>query len=125
MYKQFYFQIFIIIFAWFLISTTNGKLVPCSVSLESEVCFLVDDYVATGIEKYLEFFLQICHRRNKFLKLFQLFFFLIFVQNNSFLDLLDSKMSRFDFESKILQMFVTLRALTLKHKWDILKMNNL
>ena len=40
-------------FAWFLISTANGKLVPCSVSLESEVCFLVDDYVPTGIEKYL------------------------------------------------------------------------
>ena len=40
-------------FAWFLISTTNGKLEPCSVSLESEVCFLIDDYVPTGIEKYL------------------------------------------------------------------------
>ena len=51
--KQHYFHLSIVTFAWFLISTTNGELVPCSVSLESEVCFLVEDYVPTGIEKYL------------------------------------------------------------------------
>ena len=51
MYKQYYFHLSTVIFAWFLISTTIGELVPCSVSLESEVCFLVDDYVPTGIEK--------------------------------------------------------------------------
>ena len=58
MYKQYHFHLSNVIFAWFLISTTNGELVPCSVSLESEVCFLVEDYVPTGTEKYLYFFLQ-------------------------------------------------------------------
>ena len=51
MYPNLYFESFIIIFAWFLISETNGKLVPCSASVESKVCFLIDDYVTTGIEK--------------------------------------------------------------------------
>ena len=55
MYKKLYFAIFIISFALYLISTTNGKLVKCNVSVESKVCFLVDDYVTTGIEKYLDF----------------------------------------------------------------------
>ena len=53
MYKQYHFHLSTVIFAWFLISTTNGELVPCGVSLESEVCFIVEDYVPTGIEKYL------------------------------------------------------------------------
>ena len=52
------FEFFIIIFALFLISETNGKIVPCNVSVESKVCFLVDDYVTTGIEKLL-FFLEV------------------------------------------------------------------
>ena len=50
MYKKLYVAIFIISFALYLISTTNGKLVQCNVSVESKVCFLVDDYVTTGIE---------------------------------------------------------------------------
>ena len=45
------FESLIIIFAWFLFPTTNGKLVPCNVSVESKVCFIVNDYVTTGIEK--------------------------------------------------------------------------
>ena len=43
---------FLIIFAWFLFSTTDGELiVPCNVSVESEVRFIVNIYVITGIEK--------------------------------------------------------------------------
>ena len=51
MYTNLHFEFFIIIFALYLISETNGKIVPCNVSVESKVCFLVDDYVTTGIEK--------------------------------------------------------------------------
>ena len=51
MYSNLHFESFIIMFALFLISETNGKIVPCNVSVESKVCFLVDDYVTTGIEK--------------------------------------------------------------------------
>ena len=51
MYRKLYLECFIIIFASFLISTTIGKLVPCNVSVKSKLCFLVDDYVTTSIEK--------------------------------------------------------------------------
>ena len=51
MYTNLRFEFFIIIFALYLISETNGKIVPCNVSVESKVCFLVDDYVTTSIEK--------------------------------------------------------------------------
>ena len=51
MCSNLHFESFIIILALFLISETNGKIVPCNVSVESKVCFLVDDYVTTGIEK--------------------------------------------------------------------------
>ena len=54
MYRKSYFESSIIIFAWFLFPTTNGKLVPCNVSVESKVCFIVNDYVTTGIEKWLK-----------------------------------------------------------------------
>ena len=51
MYRKSYFESFLIIFAWFLFSTTDGELiVPCNVSVESEVRFVVYDYVITGIE---------------------------------------------------------------------------
>ena len=49
MYRKSYFESFLIIFAWFLFSTTDGELiVPCNVSVESEVRFVVYDYVITG-----------------------------------------------------------------------------
>ena len=52
MYRKSYFESFLIIFAWFLFSTTDGEfIVPCNVSVESEVRFVVYDYVITGIEK--------------------------------------------------------------------------
>ena len=52
MYRKLCFKSFRIIFAWFLFTPTDGELiVPCNVSVESEVRFVVNDYVATGIEK--------------------------------------------------------------------------
>ena len=52
MYRKSYFESFSIIFAWLMFSTTDGELiVPCNVSVESEVRFVVNDYVVTGIEK--------------------------------------------------------------------------
>ena len=51
MCRKLYFEFFIITFAWFLISPSNGKIEQCNASVESKVCFSVDDYVTTGIEK--------------------------------------------------------------------------
>ena len=54
MYRKLCFKSFLIIFSWFLFSTTDGELiVPCNVSVESEVRFVVYDYVITGIENKL------------------------------------------------------------------------